>query len=60
MFSSQLSNAGVNYYTRYRKSSDLSWQTYVEKFKDFHCCPLVKMCYHLVSDARFIFPAFDI
>ncbi|CAF0820629.1 unnamed protein product [Adineta steineri] len=47
--SSQLSNAGVNYYTRYRNSSVDSWQTYVERVKDFHQCPMIKMCYHFIG-----------
>jgi len=58
IFSSQLSNAGVNYYTRYRRSSTITWQIYVNKFKDFHQCPMVKMCYHFVSVTNSSFYSF--
>lgn len=48
-FSSQLSYAGVNYCTRYIKSPVCTWKCYVKKFKHFHQCPMIKICYDFVS-----------
>ena len=58
-FSSQLSKAGVNYYTEYPKIFRLTWEIYVDKLTDFHQCPLVKMCYDFVSIVNISLTTFD-
>ncbi|UJR23620.1 hypothetical protein I4U23_026606 [Adineta vaga] len=47
--SCQLSNAGVNYYTKYNDSCSFKWQIYLKKIKDFHECPMTKMGYHFIA-----------
>ena len=58
-FSSQLSNTGINYYTRYTENSSFTWQMYKAKLNDFHQSAMVKICYHFVGARNAIYNCFE-